>query len=154
MSRSAQRTQLGADEVDEALFAVTTCEEAPLPMAARGERWHTRCRSARPTSVHSRRPSSPPSTPRTRSARAAHRALRPLARRLARAAGSASPLPNVPTLILSGEQDLRTPTSNALAVAALIPDAQVLVVPYTGHSVVGSDLSGCTAKALDAFFAG
>jgi pimeloyl-ACP methyl ester carboxylesterase len=62
-------------------------------------------------------------------------------------------LPNVPTLILSGEQDMRTPTSGAKAVAALIPDAQLLVVPYTGHSVLGSDFSGCAQAAVAAFFA-
>ena len=65
---------------------------------------------------------------------------------------AASPLPNVPTLILSGEQDLRTPTSGAKAVAAMIPDAQVLTVPYTGHSVLGSDFSGCAQTAVGAFF--
>ena len=64
-----------------------------------------------------------------------------------------SPLPNAPTLILSGEQDLRTPTSGAKGVAALIPDAQLLVVPYTGHSVLGSDFSGCAQAAVGAFFA-
>jgi pimeloyl-ACP methyl ester carboxylesterase len=63
------------------------------------------------------------------------------------------PLPNVPTLILSGAQDLRTPTENARRVAALIPDAQLVQVPYTGHSVIGSDLSGCARSALTAFFA-
>jgi len=66
---------------------------------------------------------------------------------------AASALPNVPTLILSGEQDLRTPSSGAKAVAALIPDAQLLTVPYTGHSVLGSDFSGCAAAAVAAFFA-
>jgi pimeloyl-ACP methyl ester carboxylesterase len=65
-----------------------------------------------------------------------------------------SALPNVPTLILSGEQDLRTPTSGAKEVAAEIPDAQLLVVPYTGHSVLGSDFSGCAATAVATFFAG
>ncbi len=63
-----------------------------------------------------------------------------------------SPLPDVPTLILSGEQDLRTPTSYARSVAAQIPDAQLLVVPFTGHSVLGSDLSDCSALAVKAFF--
>jgi pimeloyl-ACP methyl ester carboxylesterase len=63
-------------------------------------------------------------------------------------------LPNVPTLILSGAQDLRTPTENARRVAALIPDAQLVQVPYTGHSVVGSDLTGCAKSALASFFAG
>jgi pimeloyl-ACP methyl ester carboxylesterase len=64
------------------------------------------------------------------------------------------PLPNVPTLILSGAQDLRTPTENARRVAGLIPDAQLLQVPYAGHSVVGSDLTGCAKSALSTFFAG
>jgi hypothetical protein len=63
-----------------------------------------------------------------------------------------APPPNVPTLILSGAQDLRTPTSNARRVAALIPDAQLEVVPFTGHSVLGSDFSGCAERALTAFF--
>jgi pimeloyl-ACP methyl ester carboxylesterase len=63
-------------------------------------------------------------------------------------------LPNVPTLILSGGQDLRTPTSGARAVASLIPGAQVLVVPYTGHSVLGSDFTGCAQAAVAAFFGG
>ena len=62
-------------------------------------------------------------------------------------------LPDVPTLILSGGQDLRTPTENARSVARLIPDAQVLTVPYTGHSVVGADFTGCAKSALETFFA-
>jgi pimeloyl-ACP methyl ester carboxylesterase len=63
-------------------------------------------------------------------------------------------LPAVPTLLLSGEQDLRTPTANARSVAARIPGAQLLVVPFTGHSVLGSDFSGCAEQAVGAFFAG
>ncbi len=63
-----------------------------------------------------------------------------------------TPLPNVPTLILSGADDLRTPTSGARAVAHQIPDAQLLVVPNTGHSVLGSDPTSCAHNALKAFF--
>jgi pimeloyl-ACP methyl ester carboxylesterase len=63
-------------------------------------------------------------------------------------------MPNVPTLILSGEDDLRTPTANARQVAAQIPDAQLLVVPNTGHSVLGSDPTPCSEQALQALFAG
>jgi pimeloyl-ACP methyl ester carboxylesterase len=66
----------------------------------------------------------------------------------------ASALPDVPTLILSGEQDLRTPTSGARSVATRIPDAQLLLVPFTGHSVIGSDLSDCASLAVSTFFAG
>jgi hypothetical protein len=60
----------------------------------------------------------------------------------------------VPTLILSGAQDLRTPTSGARVAAALIPGSQLLVVPFTGHSVLGSDFSDCAEHAVSAFFAG
>jgi pimeloyl-ACP methyl ester carboxylesterase len=61
-------------------------------------------------------------------------------------------LPSVPTLILSGAQDLRTPTAGAEAVASRIPGAQLVVVPYTGHSVLGTDFSGCAQTALKDFF--
>jgi pimeloyl-ACP methyl ester carboxylesterase len=64
------------------------------------------------------------------------------------------PLPNVPTLILSGADDLRTPTANARAVAAQIPDARLLVVPYTGHSVLTDEPTACAHDALLAQFAG
>jgi pimeloyl-ACP methyl ester carboxylesterase len=64
------------------------------------------------------------------------------------------PFPSVPTLILSGGQDLRTPTAQARQVAAAIPGAQLVVVPYTGHSVLTSDLSGCAEAAVQQFFAG
>jgi len=60
----------------------------------------------------------------------------------------------VPTLILSGAQDLRTPTANARGVAARIPDAQLVVVPFTGHSVIGTDFSGCAQAAVNAFYSG
>jgi pimeloyl-ACP methyl ester carboxylesterase len=64
-----------------------------------------------------------------------------------------APLPAVPTLIFSGADDLRTPTANARQVAAEIPGSHLLVVPNTGHSVLGSDPSSCSAHALQAFFA-
>jgi pimeloyl-ACP methyl ester carboxylesterase len=64
-----------------------------------------------------------------------------------------APLPNVPTLILSGADDLRTPTANAREVAAQIPDSHLLVVPYTGHSVLTDEPTQCARKALLALFA-
>ena len=63
-------------------------------------------------------------------------------------------LPNVPALIISGADDMRTPTANARAVAALIPDATVVVVPQTGHSVLTTELGSCAQAAVDSFFAG
>jgi pimeloyl-ACP methyl ester carboxylesterase len=64
-----------------------------------------------------------------------------------------APLPDVPTLILSGADDLRTPTANAREVAAQIPDSHLLVVPYTGHSVLTDEQTRCASEALQALFA-
>jgi pimeloyl-ACP methyl ester carboxylesterase len=62
-------------------------------------------------------------------------------------------LPNVPTLIVSGADDLRTPTANAREVAAQISDSHLLVVPYTGHSVLTQEQTSCASEALQALFA-
>jgi pimeloyl-ACP methyl ester carboxylesterase len=66
---------------------------------------------------------------------------------------ASAPLPRVLTLVLSGADDLRTPTANAREVAAQIPGSQLLVVPYTGHSVLGEDTTSCASEALQALFA-
>jgi pimeloyl-ACP methyl ester carboxylesterase len=150
IDREAEQT--AEEEEDNALFTATTCEETPFP-------WQ---RSA-------------PAATRASEALGALETIPeadfyPFDADTALHAGpvlecedwpAAAPaprapeaLPNVPTLILSGEQDMRTPTAYARAVAAEIPDAQLLLVPFTGHSVLGSDLSGCSALAVSAFFAG
>jgi pimeloyl-ACP methyl ester carboxylesterase len=64
------------------------------------------------------------------------------------------PLPTVPTLLLSGASDLRTPTANAREVGAQIPGSHLLIVPYTGHSVLTSATTPCPREALQAMFAG
>src|SRR5271163_3331284 len=64
-----------------------------------------------------------------------------------------APFPSVPTLILSGAEDLRTPTANAREVAAQIPDSHLLVVPHTGHSVLTEEQTPCASEALRALFA-
>jgi pimeloyl-ACP methyl ester carboxylesterase len=56
-----------------------------------------------------------------------------------------------PTLILSGEQDLRTPYEQALTIAATYSDATLLRVPDTGHSTVTDDQTGCAQQAMIAF---
>ena len=65
---------------------------------------------------------------------------------------AAGPLPAVPSLILSGDSDLRTPTEDARRVAAELPGAQVVVAAHTGHSVLGSDLTNCAEASVYAFF--
>lgn len=66
----------------------------------------------------------------------------------------AGPGPAVPTLVLSGSEDLRTPLAGARDVAAGYPGARLLTIPFTGHSVVGSDLSTCAARTAVAFLGG
>lgn len=67
---------------------------------------------------------------------------------------STAPLPDVPTLILDGRLDLRTPLENAEELAAQIPSAQTVIVPGLGHDTVDSDLTGCVDLALRRFAAG
>ena len=64
------------------------------------------------------------------------------------------PAPNVPVLLLEGEDDLRTPVENAARVAAMFPQARMYVVPNTGHSVLGADQSRCAERAFARFFSG
>jgi len=144
------RVEESSGGIDEALFVTTTCEETPFPWQRTGSP-ATRLAEADAFLRAQRRSVFYPFDPST----ALGNSLVP------DCAGwpDASPAPpapaappNVPTLILSGAQDMRTPTSNARAVAALIPDAQLEIVPFTGHSVLGSDFSGCAERALAAFF--
>jgi pimeloyl-ACP methyl ester carboxylesterase len=63
----------------------------------------------------------------------------------------APPLPTtVPTLVLSGELDLRTPLEGARYLAALL-HGKVVVEPGVGHGVLGLDSNGCATPAVDAF---
>jgi pimeloyl-ACP methyl ester carboxylesterase len=64
------------------------------------------------------------------------------------------PYPAVPTLILQGGEDLRTPPENSARVAARIPGAKRVVVPGVGHAVTGADPSGCGQRALLRFVDG
>lgn len=64
-------------------------------------------------------------------------------------------LPDVPALLLAGEQDLRTPLEDAQAVAARLPRATLLPVPAVGHSVLGfTDERDCPTRAVRAFLSG
>lgn len=67
---------------------------------------------------------------------------------------STAPMPDVPTLILSGLADLRTPLEGGQALAAEIPGAQVVTLKGSGHDVFDSDYTGCVDVAIDRFFAG
>jgi pimeloyl-ACP methyl ester carboxylesterase len=136
-----------------AAFTATTCEESALP-------WP---RTTPPDPLERRRQaeavvSSTPSSaflPFDRGAALENDLLRLCERWAAAPAAPAfgpGPLPDVPVLIVEGEDDLRTPVENARRVAGLFPRAQLVVAPGTGHSALGSDPSGCTAIALARFF--
>jgi hypothetical protein len=62
------------------------------------------------------------------------------------------PLPPVPTIVLSGGQDLRTPTADAWAVAARSPSATVVVAPGWGHDL--TDNLACAGDQVARMLAG
>lgn len=68
-------------------------------------------------------------------------------------APSFGPLPKVPTLVLSGEDDSRTPTEEAKALVARTPGAALLTVPGQGHSVLSSERK-CVNQAIKAYAKG
>ncbi|HSD80818.1 MAG TPA: alpha/beta hydrolase, partial [Solirubrobacteraceae bacterium] len=150
---AAARSQAPAPAADsDALFAATRCEESALPWdRAAGAR--TRARQAMGAAA---RLSRADVSPFTRDV-----ALRSDVIPLCLGWPDASPpppapgpLPAVPTLILGGAADVRTPLQDARAVQARIPGARLVAVPDTGHSVLGSDLGTCAADAVAAFFGG
>ena len=61
--------------------------------------------------------------------------------------------PDVPALLLSGEDDLRTPVATAAAVARQLPRATLVSVPDAGHSVLDWPNAGCARRALRDFLA-
>ena len=139
--------------IDDELYLATTCEELPFPWTRGGTP------TALATEARAAFEALPPSTFAPFNATTAYDSsdapycaawpFEPAAPE-----STTGTLPNEPTLILSGAEDLRTPTADARTVAAQIPDATVLVVPNTGHSVLGSDPTACSGKAVTAFFAG
>jgi pimeloyl-ACP methyl ester carboxylesterase len=135
----------------DALYAATTCEDGAVP-------W-------------------PPGTPtgqRRPLVDAAARAIpdtafAPFDRATVRALGTADlcrawpespivqtlpPLPPVPTLILSGDDDLRTPRADAAALAAQLPDVRLLRVHDAAHGVLFSDATDCAVRGVADFLDG
>jgi pimeloyl-ACP methyl ester carboxylesterase len=135
-----------------ALYTATTCEDGPLPWSpslAMPDRWKVARADAAaiPDSAF---------TPFDRDTGATTDTLR-LCAPWPGGAGPMDPgpsaLPDVPTLILGGATDLRTPIENIPGLTQRLPHASVLVVPQVGHSVLDSDLSGCADGAVKRFFA-
>jgi pimeloyl-ACP methyl ester carboxylesterase len=59
------------------------------------------------------------------------------------------PLPDVPTLLLSGRDDVRTPLEDARALATQFPRSRLVAVPGAGHSVLANTL--CALRATRRF---
>jgi hypothetical protein len=57
-------------------------------------------------------------------------------------------------LVFAGERDLRTPATNAAAIAAHFPQGRLVTVPGVGHSVLGTDLTGCAQTAVSIWLSG
>ena len=63
------------------------------------------------------------------------------------------PLPRVPTLVLAGDADMRTPLAPARGFAAET-GARLLVVENSGHGAIYEDPSGCASAAVAALLNG
>jgi pimeloyl-ACP methyl ester carboxylesterase len=139
--------------ISTALFTATTCEEMPLPWA----------RTAPPGPVERRHQAEAAAAaipeaaflPFDRGALLENDLLQLCDRWPAAPVAPGfgpGPLPDVPVLILNGQDDLRTPVESARRVAAQFPRARLVVAPATGHSTLGADLSGCAERAFARFF--
>lgn len=63
----------------------------------------------------------------------------------------AGPLPDVPVLALNGTLDVRTPVAWAKQALEAAPRAQLVEIPHTGHSTIGTDISGCALSLAKRF---
>jgi pimeloyl-ACP methyl ester carboxylesterase len=155
LSRRASQVENPGDpmELSMGVFAATICEESPFPWA------RTASQQERLAAAQTRLDNVPAE------------ALRPFDRATALADSAAvfcqlwpaapdppalatGPAPPTPTLVFSGTRDTRTPVSDAGAVAAGLPNAQLVTVGGVGHSVLGASLSDCPLLQLDRFFGG
>ena len=155
---------LPARALSAALYAATTCEESALPWT-RSAPFGARMGQARATAAAAPALSFRPFDrltaldsdvlalcerwPAGPAGGTPERAEGPV-----RSGGGSGPLPDVPVLLLEGEDDLRTPVEGARKVAARFPQARLLVASETGHSVLGNDLTGCADRAFGRFFEG
>ena len=55
------------------------------------------------------------------------------------------PTVDVPTLVLHGEADARSPLANAEAIHAAIPTSQLVALPRLGHACIVEDPGACSA---------
>jgi pimeloyl-ACP methyl ester carboxylesterase len=142
-------SQVPSSNSNEALYLATVCEDVTFPWN-RAAGVEARLRDATAAINVTPIASLRPFDRRT----AASNSLLPLCLgwpNAAPAPPAEPPLPQVPSLVINGMADVRTPAEDARVVASRLGAATV-AVPYVGHSVVGNDGSGCAEAAIAAFF--
>ncbi len=156
--RLALRSERGAGPtparyLSDALYTATVCEEGPLPWA------RTTPVNARPAAAEANARALPSTTlgPFDRTTVLFGSPPFQLCSRWPTAPADPQlpdgPFPAVPTLVLAGEDDLRTPLESARRVASRIPGAKLVSVPEMGHSVLSGFPRRCGLRAADDFFA-
>jgi hypothetical protein len=137
----------------EALYAATSCEEMPFPWsrtAPIGDRPESlrHALAAEPRGTFA--PFGPEIVPSTDFLRVCSRwPVRADAPTLA-----SGPLPHVPTLVLDGEDDIRTPVEQARMVRDRLPGAQIVTVEASGHNETGGAVARCVRFAIGRFTRG
>lgn len=139
-------------ELSNALFVATTCEETPFPWT------RTAPAAERLADLRGAAAAIPDSefAPFKREDELASDVFGLCARWLAAPPRfvPSGPLPDVPALILSGGEDMRTPVEDARIVARQLPHGRLLFAPVSGHSVATSEQSPCARRALEQLLAG
>jgi pimeloyl-ACP methyl ester carboxylesterase len=146
------RRQAGGSDFSDAVFAATICEEGTFPWdRAVGGRARAKQAKARVTELGDEL-----FYPFDGSSALATEIIElcvgwPVA---APAPAPTGPIPNIPTLVINGAADLRTPLEDANRIREFIPGAQVLQIPHTGHSAAASDDSQehCALRGVTQFF--
>jgi len=139
--------------VSDALFAATTCAESPLPWspASAPDAARDRATTSRVRQLGARA-FAPFSADTVLSASFLGQCRRWPAVTPAPQAGAAGP--PVPTLVLNGAEDLRTPAEEGRSLAAGYPGGRALTVPAAGHSTITTDRTRCAARVAFRFLAG
>lgn len=139
-------------EFSPALFAATTCEESSFAWDRRTDSATRRAQARAAIDATPEKALAP--FDRTAAMRAGMLALCEDWPAAKRAVVPAPPLPTgIPTLVLSGELDLRTPLEIARTLVSMLRRAQLVVERDVGHGVLGSDRNGCADPAVAAFLA-
>lgn len=139
--------------VSDALFAATTCAEAPLPWSPSSAPDRGRDQAI---TASVRQLGSKPFAPFGPGAVISASFLSQCKRWPSVPAGIQAPAigPAVPTLVINGSEDLRTPVEEGRQLAGGYPGGRQLVVPGAGHSAVTTDSTRCAPRAGFGFLAG